>query len=218
MSGDDYLFASGYKAISGTGARTLSLWHKTTSPNYMTLAYWRDNTSGKRWLLRMYRNDLQLQLNGPTRRSFTKNLHDGVWHHLAASLPEGGGDRDDIRLFIDGKEAEIYGQWGTRNNLDTGTSTDFSIGRRWDQWQKFVGEIDDVRLYSVDLSDFEIMTLYREASTEMDNLGEKSYSISVWAKPEALVPKMEYAFATGWYEVNGDEEMQAVMDLSLIHI
>ena len=212
MSGDDYLFASGYKAISGTGARTLSLWHKTTSPNYMTLAYWGDNSSGKRWLLRIYRNDLQLQLNGPTRRSFTKNLHDGVWHHLAATLPEGGGDRDDIRLFIDGKEAEIYGQWGTRDNLDTGTSTDFSIGRRWDQWQKFVGEIDDVRLYSVDLSDFEIMTLYREASSGMHNLGEKSYSISVWAKPEALVPKMDYAFATGWYEVNGVEEMQAVMD------
>ena len=51
----------------------------------MTLAYWGDNASGKRWLMRIYRNDLQLQLNGPTRRSFTKNLNDGVWHHLAAS-------------------------------------------------------------------------------------------------------------------------------------
>ena len=75
-----------------------------------------------------------------------------------------------------------------------------------------MGEIDDVRLYSVDLSEFEIMTLYREGSSGMHNLGEKSYSISLWAKPEALVPEMDYAFATGWYEVNGVEEMQAVMD------
>ena len=61
------------------------------------------------------------------------------------------------------------------------------------------------------LSDFEIKSLYQEGSAGMHDLGEQSYSISVWAKPDALVPKMDYSFATGWYEGNGGEEMQAVM-------
>ncbi|HAY75806.1 MAG TPA: hypothetical protein DCY32_09035, partial [Opitutae bacterium] len=211
MSGDDYLYASGYKAIGGTGARTLSVWIKTTSPNWMSIAYWGENSGGRRWFMRMYRNEFRLELNGPTRRTFTKNLHDGVWHHLVALLPEGGDDRNDIRLFVDGQEGQFYGQWGTRNNLNTGSTTDFSIGRRWDQWQKFVGEVDDVRLYGVTLSDFDVKMLYREGSAGMHDLGEQSYSISVWAKPESLVPKMDYSFATGWYEGNGGEEMQAVM-------
>ena len=124
-------------------------------------------------------------------------------------LPEGGGDRNDIRLFVDGMEAGIYGQWGTRNNLDTGTSSDFSIGRRWDQWQRFMG-LYDIRLYGVALSDFEIKSLYLEGSAGMHDLGEQSYSISVWAKPDALVLKW-ISFATGWYEDTGVEEMQAVM-------
>ena len=211
MSGDDYLFAPGFKAITGTGARTLSLWIKTTSSNWMGLAYWGDNSAGKRWCVRMYRNEFRLDLNGPTRRIFTKNLHDGVWHHLATSLPEGGGDRDNIRLFIDGQEGEFYGQWGTRDNLNTGTSSDFSIGKRWDNWQKFVGSIDDVRLYRSELSEFDIEMIYREGSAGMLDVGKESFSVSVWAKPDALVPKMDYSFATGWYEGNGGEEMQAVM-------
>ena len=43
-------------------------------------------------------------------------------------------------------------------------------------------------------------------------MGEKSFTVSVWAKPEKLVPEMEYAFATAWYEASGVEEMQAVFD------
>ena len=78
MSGDDYLYAPDYKGISGTEARTLSMWIKTLSSNWMGLAYWGDNSSGKLWSVRMYRNDFQVVLNGPTRRTFTKNLHDGV--------------------------------------------------------------------------------------------------------------------------------------------
>ena len=85
----------------------------------------------------------------------------------------------------------------------------FQIGKRWDNGQRFVGSIDDVRLYSVGFSEFEIQRLVREASGLPLDLGEESYTLSLWAKPTKLVPEMDYKFAVGWYEGNGGEYIQA---------
>ena len=150
-------------------------------------------------------NDLILAVNFNTRVI----INDDVWHHLATILPEGANDRSQILLFIDGKEASIYGHWGTSNNLNTGTGSDFQIGKRWDNGQRFVGAIDDVRLYSADFSEFEIQKLVKESSGLPVDLGEDSYTLSVWAKPTKLTPVMDYKFAMGWYEGNVGEYMQA---------
>ena len=53
----------------------------------------------------------------------------------------------------------------------------------------FIGSIDDIRLYGVALSPFEIKRLFSEGITDLEDLGEESYSISIWAKPDFLSPK-----------------------------
>ena len=40
------------------------------------------------------------------------------------------------------------------------------------------------------------------------DLGEESYTLSLWAKPTKLAPEMDYKFAVGWYE-GGGEYIQA---------
>ena len=41
------------------------------------------------------------------------------------------------------------------------------------------------------------------------DVGEESYTVSVWAKPQELSTIMDYKFAVGWYEGAGGEYIQA---------
>ena len=68
FTGNDHLEASNplYRGITGTGARTLSMWIKTTDKNWRTLAYWGHEVNGQRWWFRMYRNQIQMHFRGIT--------------------------------------------------------------------------------------------------------------------------------------------------------
>ena len=212
FTGNDHLYAPDYKAIGGTDARTLSLWVKSSHTGWRTLAYWGNQSGGQRWWVRYYMNEFRVELHGAVRRTFTPKLNDGVWHHLVSVLPAGKRDRNDILLYVDGEEAENYGQWGARNTLNTGDTYDFKIGGRWDNGDKFIGAVDDVRLYSSALRSYDIQRIYHAGQSGLEDLGEDSFTISLWAKPEKLIPEMEYEFATAWYEGNGGEYMHSVFD------
>ena len=71
---------------------------------------------------------------------------------------------------------KLMGQWGNPRSISTGTRYSFRIGKRWDNNQRFVGAIDDVRLYSAGFSEFEIQKLVKESSGLPVDLGEDSYT------------------------------------------
>ena len=84
-------------------------------------------------------------------------------------------------------------------NVSTGVNDSFSL-----YWCKvdlsgsrFIGAIDDVRLYSKDFSQFDIQNLVREGSGLPVDVTEESYTLSVWAKPNKLAPVMDYKIAMG---------------------
>ena len=83
FDGNDHLEASNplYRGITGTAARTLSMWIKTTDKNWRTLAYWGHEVNGQRWWFRLYRNQLMMHFRNAVRRSYVKNIIDGLWHH-----------------------------------------------------------------------------------------------------------------------------------------
>ena len=216
LTGNDHIVINGYKGISGTKARTLSLWFKTQNASWRTLAYWGTDTRGQRWWLRLNGNDLRIDFWGSVRNTTEFKLNDGVWHNVVTVLPEGGNDRSSPVLYVDGKKTTVNGQWGGQNQLSTGNTTDFSIGKRWDNGQRFIGSIDDVRLYSVAFSDFEVEMLYGESKGSPLDVGEGNYTISVWAKPTTLSPPVDYDFATAWYEGGGGDWMQVRMGQGMV--
>ena len=108
FTGNDHLEASNplYRGITGTAARTLSMWIKTTDKNWRTLAYWGHEVNGQRWWFRLYRNQLMMHFRNAVRRSYVKNIIDGLWHHVAVVNPAGGNHRNLVRLYVDGNEVE----------------------------------------------------------------------------------------------------------------
>ena len=103
--------------------------------------------NGQRWWFRMYRNQLRMHFRNSVRRSYVKNLNDGLWHHVAVVNPHGGNSRNLVRFYVDGNEVDSYGQWGQTQILALALIT-------LSNWQsagimvRYVGTIDDVRLYS----------------------------------------------------------------------
>ena len=97
LTGNDHIVINGYKGISGTKARTLSLWFKTQNASWRTLAYWGSNTRGQRWWLRLNGNDLRIDFWGSVRNTTEFKLNDGVWHSVVTVLPE---EETTVRLLF----------------------------------------------------------------------------------------------------------------------
>ena len=87
----------------------------------------------------------------------------------------------------------------------------FGIGGRWNNNDKFIGLIDDVRLYSAAIRPFDVKRIYQEGISDLEDLGYDSFSISIWAKPDKITSSMDYEIATGWFEGASSEYMEAVM-------
>jgi len=208
FSGNDYIYADNYKGITGTDARSLSLWINTLNPSTQTLAYWGTPFSGQAWWVKLKQNLVTIDFDGPQKQATTSNLNQGVWHHIAIGMPSGGNNRSQAVIFINGVESPNK-LLGANTTVSTEPSEDFRIGNNWENAEYFIGLIDDVRLYNVALRSFDVKQIYDAGTTGPEDLGEDSFTISLWAKPQSLSPTMEYNFATAWYEGGGGEYMEA---------
>ncbi len=171
---DDYARVFGYKGITGSKARTLSVWIKTTSAADGAVVIWGDNdVLGHRWQLGINANDEigtegapRIYLKGATRIGSTDITADNDWHHIAVVLPDiESPDAEDIDIYVDGVLENSTS--ATVLDIATGYTEDVHIGKAYwgDSFQQ--GYIDDVRIYGYALSEVEIAEL---AGSDFDNM------------------------------------------------
>jgi hypothetical protein len=155
---DDLVRITGYKGVTGTGPRTITIWIKTEVPNGEIVS-WGRNDFGQMWILRFIRKHAGVTPNGGYYY-MSGDIHDGEWHHVAVVVREAElpNLHDDVTLYLDGEIAEIdriglLDLWP----IETGSEQDVTIGKR------FKGALDDLRIYARALSDEEIQMIYRRA-------------------------------------------------------
>jgi len=148
---DRYIQVTGYKGITGTRARTVAAWVKTTEPKGKIVSWGMDDY-GKMWTFGFIRSHIGVTPNGGYLY-IAAEVHDGVWHHVAAVVEEADSPNlyDNVKLYMDGTLQEIHDiglldLWP----IETGSHLDVSIGKGLD------GLIDDVRIYDRALSEDEI--------------------------------------------------------------
>ncbi len=150
---NDYVEAIGYKGITGTGARTVALWFKTSNSGVqMPLVDY-----GGFWLALLTTNVAGFATNGNNVFAGS-NLTDGDWHHLALTIPD-NGTTGDMVLYVDGVGSN--GSGSTPINMTPGA--DVKIGK---VSAHFNGLLDDVRFYNSALSASEVGALAYGASPE----------------------------------------------------
>ncbi|NLH16493.1 MAG: hypothetical protein GX455_07940, partial [Phycisphaerae bacterium] len=154
---DDYVAVTNYKGISGSKARTTAAWIKTTD-TVAPIVYWGNkDVTGGLWDMRVS-NTGKLRVvaaGGPVVDSVT-TINTGRWVHVAAVLPEGGNNTDDILLYING--VLETGTTMTAGTINTGAVASVRIGAN-ETGNCYTGQIDDVRIYRRALTAVEIREL-----------------------------------------------------------
>ncbi len=93
-------------------------------------------------------------------RSTTIDIRDGLVHFVCATIPD-GGTVGDTKIYIDGQEVEVYGDYNlsVAKNTLTGTSV---IGSSALPPSWFNGAISDLSLHTIELTAEQIASLYAE--------------------------------------------------------
>jgi len=148
----DYVKITGWRGIAGASPRTVCAWVKTETTG--DIVSWGDDEAGKRWLFYVNPDGLlRLAVYGGYIKSST-NVADGVWHHVAAVLPEGVSDANEVELYVDGlMETQTT---SSSQLIDTANYYKVKIGAYNDPDRYFNGLIDDVRIYNRALGQDEI--------------------------------------------------------------
>lgn len=146
---DDYV-SSGFQGISGSAARTVEAWIRTTANtvpanggSQIVILDWGTAATSSRFTFNVLFNGairLEVQGNGI---SGNIDVTDGNWHHVAAVYNPSASST--ISLYVDG----VLDVAGTPSVPVNTSSGNFQIGMRVDAVKNFVGDIDEVRVWNV---------------------------------------------------------------------
>ena len=147
---DDYVQTTA-PAISGSSARTVEAWIKTTK-NYNpsiggtqgVIFDMGSSSVGQRFTFNLlWSNSIRIEIGG-TGISGTTAVNDGNWHHVAVVYDP--AQSTQVYLYIDG-QVDASGNFGGSVSFNTG-SGNMVIGRRIDNVNYFEGTIDEVRVWN----------------------------------------------------------------------
>ncbi len=164
----DYLL-SPYTGVSGTGARTVMAWVKSTytSVNPVTIVSWGDNASGNLFDVTLKGGGIRVQLGSSesVNDDYIKTANDVVprsdenWYHVAVTLPV-NGTIADIKMYINGILQASAGSNNPTLAINT-TASQVAIGQSVGAATNSnfkTGAVDDVRIYDTELTAEEIFT------------------------------------------------------------
>jgi hypothetical protein len=156
---DDYISTSG-GTITGNNARTVEAWVRTdancipgasSGGKQQVVVDMGTFTNGARYTLNLlWANSVRIEVGG-SGLSGTTAINDSAWHHIAAVYDPSSANKKH-RVYINGI-LEASGNITTSVNTGSGAVV---IGRRVDGVNPFEGDIDEVRIWDVALSDADI--------------------------------------------------------------
>lgn len=156
---DDHIQTT-YTGISGSAARTVEAWIKTSATaisNQQVITDWGSMSTGTRFTMNLlWGNSIRLEAGG-NGLSGTTPVNDGNWHHVAAVYDPLA--TNSISLYIDGV-LEVAGNLTV--TINTASSVALKIGERLDGVNNFEGIIDEVRIWDIARSATEIANNFNE--------------------------------------------------------
>lgn len=155
--------ATPYRGVSGSGARTVEAWIRTTSSGTKldTIVEWgaSKGTAGARWTFRLHDAGSKVVLRAEVQGGYafgSTQVADGSWHHVAVVLPAGAGDVSQVRFFVDGLADPVASSAAQAVRTDAtvgmaiGDSPSMAAGYGIHRY--FDGVVDEVAVYPTALS------------------------------------------------------------------
>lgn len=151
FDGVDDVVTTTYFGISGSNARTVEAWIKTTANanpanggSQKTIVDWGNLATGQRFTFNLlWGNAIRLEAQGNGLSGNTA-VNDGNWHHVAAVYDPNATNK--VSLYVDGV-LDVAGNLTV--TINTNLVTPVRIGRRIDGVNGFTGAIDEVRIWNI---------------------------------------------------------------------
>lgn len=160
---DDYVAIDGISAVLDYTSGSVSLWAKTdiTTSNRAYFASYIDSSNLLSMSYAHSANQLKFSYKGGGLNKTVSTTDvvegDGLWHHIVVTWDSVG---DLLSLYLDGVLKD------DTSSLPTIAYSGFyitaSIGNNANSGQYFLGNIDEVSLFDVELSAADVTTLYNE--------------------------------------------------------
>jgi len=143
---DDHVVITGYKGITGTDARTIEAWIKTTDTP-LVITSWGENSKGKKWDFKVSAEGyLRIEVNGGYINGNTP-INDGQWHHVACTFENDSSPNvTDVKFYVDGQPDTPSGS--KSKAVNTASGSDVKIGLNFKNIY-FKGQIDELRIWDI---------------------------------------------------------------------
>ncbi len=190
-SSTSYLFNS-YKGVANNEERTVTAWIKTTTAGTRkTILSWGKNTSGAMFNVMVENGNIRVEggaSNVQNDDSSVTRLDNDVWRHITVTYnPNDGNKLSDIKIYIDGvyyanqsdsedsynSESTVINTDNTLENIRIGAAS-YSSNYYWR------GQLDDVRLYSKELSASEITKIMAGGTLKVTGLVIEKNELKVY--------------------------------------
>jgi len=189
---DDKIIVTGYFGIGGTDPRTAVFWWKSddTASRHSWIK-WGVDVAGQKYYIRGDETvagikTLRVEVNGGQCYG-TTNVCDGEWHHLAVVFPDGADSVQDHLLYVDGV---LEGNSGGDQTMDTeNMTTDVHIGTKppgVSQHEFANGIMDEIAIFSVDLTQDEINTVMTAGLAQMLAVDHADKLSTTWGRIKDL--------------------------------
>ena len=152
-----YVRATGYKGVTGTNARSLAYWTKTTAPNtYDYAVHWGGSGSAAQVWAWTNGGRAQMDYSGVGVGNAGPIIADDAWHHVVFASAAGAMS-SQTKVYVDG--TLVTGTGGNSVVINTGSTSDVFIGTDSGSGARYEGLLDDVRIYDHELSAGEVSAL-----------------------------------------------------------
>lgn len=145
---NDHISTS-YLGISGSAARSIEAWIRTTSNSSPTsggrqqvIVDYGTFATGQRFTLNLLNNSVRIEISGGGLTG-TIPVNDGQWHHVAVVYNPAA--TNPYKLYVD-SVLDVQGIIPV--SINTVTSVGLMIGSRIDTLNRFTGDIDEVKMFN----------------------------------------------------------------------
>lgn len=153
--------STAFAGITGTDARTVSAWVKTTnntggSTGGFGIVSWGPDLPSARFGIRLHNGVIRIEHNS-SKGFGSINVATGEWRHIAITSAAGNDDLSAVKIYVDGILDTNSASLGSGMNTQAGTFEIGGLNLFGNNWPE--GLIDDVRVYNTALSASDIADL-----------------------------------------------------------
>lgn len=198
-----------YKGIGGTEERTVTAWIKTTTAGTRkTVVSWGENVSGQMWNVMVENGNIRVEggsCNVQNDDATVPRLDGNTWRHIAVTYNVSDGTTmNSIKLYIDGQYYANQPDSGDSFNseatiINTSTATNLRVGSAaYNGNYDWIGELDDIRVYSKALTAEEIVVIMNETPNTAPTANFTTDSTNTFVNEEVVFSDASTGTPTSW--------------------